>query len=398
MSFIVAHHTDIGLKKKTNQDALLLKTAQTPDGDVGLFAVCDGMGGLSYGELASATVVRGLSDWFDNELPELLKEISDQTNRTASESRYGGHSDYRRFQSEIRSPSRQNTAQSGFSQEEKYRPIVHSLENRIHELNGKIIAYGKSKRAKMGTTLTALLVIYQTYFIAQIGDSRAYRLSGNRLIQLTKDHTLVAREVERGNITEEQAKNHPQRNVLLQCVGAQSNIKVDITAGKLENNELLILCTDGFYRRMSDEEVTTALNPEGHIGPVFQTGFSTGFEQSGRSGGLAGYGTGNHFGNNAGDHAHGEEDPDGTTVLTDRTYFSGQKKPVGPGASSFRTPGNKPICAYPGTPTGHTGTTVSVRSIVNNRMRDKIRSLVELAKARGETDNISVIAIKATTT
>ena len=72
MAFLTAYHTDVGIKKKTNQDALLLKTAQTAKGEVGLFVVCDGMGGLSHGELASATVIRGMAEWFDAEMPRLV--------------------------------------------------------------------------------------------------------------------------------------------------------------------------------------------------------------------------------------------------------------------------------------------------------------------------------------
>lgn len=246
MSFMVVHHTDIGIRKKTNQDALLMKSAQTPDGEVGLFVVCDGMGGLSYGELASATVVRGLSDWFDEDLPELLEETT--------------------------SNSAQNHNNENTNALNQHQGIIQSLENTIHELNGKIMAYGKSKNATMGTTLTALLVMDNKYYIAQIGDSRIYRINKKSITQLTKDQTLVAREVERGNITAEQALSHPQRNVLLQCVGAESNIKVDITTGELakqdgqtrtnqNKSELFILCTDGFYHQITNEEIRAAFSP-----------------------------------------------------------------------------------------------------------------------------------------
>lgn len=252
MSFMVAHHTDIGIKKKTNQDALLMKSAQTEDGEIGLFVVCDGMGGLSYGELASATVVRGLSYWFDNDLPELLRE-------SASDSAHNGNLE---------------------SATDQHQDIIRSLENTIHELNGKIMAYGKSKNATMGTTLTALLVMDKEYYIAQIGDSRVYHIDNKSITQLTKDQTLVAREVERGNLTVEEARRHPQRNVLLQCVGAESNIKVDITKGELakrdhhnktnqskSKNELFILCTDGFYHQITNEEIRAAFSPSTTTGP-----------------------------------------------------------------------------------------------------------------------------------
>lgn len=258
MSFMVSHHTDIGIKKKTNQDALLIKSAQTPDGEVGLFVVCDGMGGLSFGELASATVVRGLSHWFDEDLPGLLEETTPNS---------------------AQNQTLENTYARG-AQNDQHQAIIQSLENTIHELNGKIIAYGKNKNATMGTTLTALLVIGNKYYIAQVGDSRIYHIDNKSITQLTKDQTLVAREVERGNITAQQALSHPQRNVLLQCVGAESNIKVDITMGEFstqalphmkisqkpnDNSELFILCTDGFYHQITNEEIHAAFIPSAII-------------------------------------------------------------------------------------------------------------------------------------
>ncbi|WP_102264545.1 PP2C family protein-serine/threonine phosphatase [Mesobacillus jeotgali] len=219
MAFQVAYHTDIGIKKKTNQDGLLLKTAKTPEGEIGLFIICDGMGGLSHGELASATVIRGMSDWFDNDLPELLE---------------GGTI-------------------------EKEIPI--KLEERVRELNQKILEYGGASNIKLGTTITALLILHKQYYILQIGDSRAYSIN-DKLIKLTEDQTLVERELQRGNITAEQARIDPRRNVLLQCVGATKDIKVVITSGEVDSGTMYMLCTDGFYHEISDEEMLTNLNPQ----------------------------------------------------------------------------------------------------------------------------------------
>lgn len=219
MRFQAAYHTDIGIRKKTNQDGLLLKTARTPDGEVGLFAVCDGMGGLADGELASATVVRGMAKWFDEELPVIL-----QSETWAAE-------------------------------------LQSSLESSIFALNEKLYAYGELKQAQLGTTITALLVIFSKSYILQIGDSRAYHIATTSTTQLTKDQTLVAREVERGNLTEEQAKKDPRRNILLQCVGATKDLDVVLTAGKAEAGTYL-LCTDGFYHKISEQEILENLQPE----------------------------------------------------------------------------------------------------------------------------------------
>ncbi len=218
MAFQVAYHTDIGIKKKTNQDGLLLKTAKTPQGEVGLFVICDGMGGLSHGELASATVIRGMSDWFDHDLPELLES----------------------------------------AMMEKEIPVM--LEKRVRELNAKILEYGEASSIKLGTTITALFILYSQYFIIQIGDSRAYSIN-DQLLKLTEDQTLVERELQRGNITAEQARIDPRRNVLLQCVGATKDINVVITSGEVKQGTMYMLCTDGFYHEINDNEMLTNLNP-----------------------------------------------------------------------------------------------------------------------------------------
>jgi PPM family protein phosphatase len=218
MAFQVAYHTDIGIKKKTNQDGLLLKTAKTPHGEVGLFVICDGMGGLSHGELASATVIRGMSDWFDHDLPELLES----------------------------------------AMMEKEIPVM--LEKRVRELNAKILEYGEASHIKLGTTITALFILYSQYFIIQIGDSRAYSID-DQLLKLTEDQTLVERELQRGNISAEQARIDPRRNVLLQCVGATKDINVVITSGEVKQGTMYMLCTDGFYHEINDNEMLTNLNP-----------------------------------------------------------------------------------------------------------------------------------------
>ncbi|MEH7225091.1 protein phosphatase 2C domain-containing protein [Bacillus sp. JJ1566] len=218
MAFIHAYHTDVGIKKKTNQDAMLVKTAKTPNGYVGMFVVCDGMGGLDHGELASATVVRGLSDWFEQELPDLLHSSQQDVD------------------------------------------IREALEACILSQNEKILDYGDETNTQVGTTVTALLIIHSRYYIVHIGDSRAYQIQ-NQVTRLTRDQTLVAREVERGNITPEQALKDPRRNVLLQCVGATKELEVVILTGEAEPGTVFLLCTDGFYHKITDAELLEELRP-----------------------------------------------------------------------------------------------------------------------------------------
>lgn len=84
MDFLIAAHTDVGIRKKTNQDSVLIKVADTDCGKVCFAAVCDGMGGLRKGELASATLIRDFSDWFDSEFPEILYVKPEEMNTVAS--------------------------------------------------------------------------------------------------------------------------------------------------------------------------------------------------------------------------------------------------------------------------------------------------------------------------
>lgn len=217
--FTTAYLTDIGIKKKTNQDALLIKTATSSRGEIGFFVVCDGMGGLSHGELASASVIHSMAKWFDKDLPTML------------------FSNY------------------------SIDTMINELKEHVQRLNDKIRTYGEGSNIKLGTTITALFVIGEDYFILQIGDSRAYEI-GEELNLLTKDQTLIAMEIERGNLTPEQGEKDPRRNVLLQCVGASKTLDIPITTGRVERGSVYMLCSDGFHQRVTSQEFYTTLRPE----------------------------------------------------------------------------------------------------------------------------------------
>lgn len=219
MNFMIAAHSDVGIKKSKNQDSLLIKTAQTNQNMVCLCIMCDGMGGLSMGELASAEVVRAFDRWFAHRLPDLMAR--------------------------------------GFTKEE----LKLQWDNMILEQNQKLAAYASKRGSRMGTTVTALLLIHNAYYIMNVGDSRAYLLS-DRLYQLTKDQTLVQYEVELGHMTWEEAQVHPQRNVLLQCVGASEMVTPDFYEGQIDGECSFLLCSDGFRHVLSPEEIYRQLAPD----------------------------------------------------------------------------------------------------------------------------------------
>jgi PPM family protein phosphatase len=113
----------------------------------------------------------------------------------------------------------------------------------------------------MGTTCTAAALLGHDLYYAHVGDSRFYLVRGSRISRLTHDHSYVGRLVENGTITAEQAESHPQRHILTNALGAGSNVSLDCPATpiKLENGDVLVLCTDGLWSMVSDDEIRTAI-------------------------------------------------------------------------------------------------------------------------------------------
>lgn len=217
MNIINAAVTDIGIKKDTNQDSLLLKKANTSIGYVNLAVVCDGMGGLSKGELASATLVNAFNDWFVNDLPSLIENGLSDASLSA-----------------------------------QWTSIVRK-QNEI------IKSYGSSNGFNLGTTIVALLITQNRYYCMNVGDSRCYEVTSS-LNQITVDQTVVQKEYEIGNITFEQIETDPRRSVLLQCVGSSKVVNPDFYYGTPAQQGLYLLCSDGFRHKISPQEIYQKLN------------------------------------------------------------------------------------------------------------------------------------------
>lgn len=216
MRFVVTADTDIGISKDTNQDSVLIKHAKADGEEVLMAIVCDGMGGLAKGELASATVVRAFNEWFDRELVYELEHLDMQV-------------------------------------------IAGKWTLLLKDLNLKILEFGQSIRTDLGTTFTGMLLVGNQYLIVHVGDSRAYRIDSN-LVQLTTDQTFVAREVDRGTMTLEQAKTDKRRNMLLQCVGASKTVEPQVIYGTTEKGAYM-MCTDGFRHEVTEAEIYESLKP-----------------------------------------------------------------------------------------------------------------------------------------
>ena len=221
MGFICACHTDKGLRKQTNQDAVLLMEAQTVCGPVLLAAICDGLGGLDQGEVASATVCAALREWFLTKLPVLLEE-EDPASREQG--------------------------------------VKRSWEEFIRSINLRILGFSTANKVTLGTTLVALLLLPGQYLIVNVGDSRVYQLS-EALRQLTVDQTVVQREVESGLLSEASAASDPRSNILLQCLGASETVTPQFHTGIVTPHTAYLLCSDGFRRLITPQEIRDCLDP-----------------------------------------------------------------------------------------------------------------------------------------
>ena len=222
MNFLIAAETDRGNIKPTNQDSLLVQSISTAQGGITLAVLCDGMGGLQKGEDASSTLIHGFKVWAEKRLSVLCE-------RTLN-----------------------------------LQAIAQDWDVIVQRCNLRLKAYGAEQNLKLGTTVTALLLTNSGYLIMNVGDSRCYQIT-DRLLQLTKDQTVVQREVDNGIITQEQAENDRRRSILLQCVGASEVVVPEFFYGSVCLNAVYMLCSDGFRHVISPEEIFAALNPQTNL-------------------------------------------------------------------------------------------------------------------------------------
>ena len=138
--------------------------------------------------------------------------------------------------------------------------IRNDWVNIVTDYNEKIKNYGKKSGISLGTTVTAILLTENRYYVVNVGDSRTYEIA-DWLKVITKDQTVVAREVELGNITEEEAKTDPRRSVLLQCIGASDAVYPDMFFGDTVQNAVYMLCSDGFRHEITEQEIHQYLQP-----------------------------------------------------------------------------------------------------------------------------------------
>jgi PPM family protein phosphatase len=208
--------TDVGMVRNNNQDAVhsFFSTSRSAEEqpDFGLFIVADGMGGHHDGEKASAMTARLVAVHVMNHI--YLPMLND------------------------RSP-------------DDRPPITEILVEGVQKANADVI----SQVPEGGTTLTAVTVIGDLAYIVHVGDSRVYLVTKDGLEQITRDHSLVRRLIELDQLTEEEAVDHPQKNVLYRAIGQSETLEVDANTKRLPPNSRLLLCSDGLWNLVDDKEI-----------------------------------------------------------------------------------------------------------------------------------------------
>ena len=196
--------TDVGQKRKMNQDYVFV--SENPVGNLpNLFVVADGMGGHNAGDYASSHAVQTLVD-------------------------------------EIR-------------RDADFNPIK-VIRHAIETANTEILE--RSRREEhlrgMGTTIVVCTVVGHYAYVANVGDSRLYVIQGE-IHQVTKDHSLVQEMVRMGEIKPEEARNHPDKNIITRAIGAKDSVEVDFYEHRLKKGDIILMCTDGLSNMVEDEEL-----------------------------------------------------------------------------------------------------------------------------------------------
>ncbi len=205
---IYAARSEQGLRER-NEDSILLPK---PDG-LPLIAVADGMGGHNAGQVASYMAIEAVTKAL-TAMPETAKKAEIALREAADAAN-----------SAVYTHARENPACAG-----------------------------------MGTTL-ALALLHRDGFVAlNVGDSRIYHFGGGRLTQISQDHSYVAQLVAMGQITRAQARKHPRRNIITRALGTQPYEQADVFHCVWDKGDMLLLCSDGLYDTLADEQITRMLN------------------------------------------------------------------------------------------------------------------------------------------
>lgn len=220
MKIVSCGITDIGRKRQRNEDSYLVNDK------IGLYIVADGMGGHAGGEFASKIAV------------STVEEIIRGEDRVKSNVPADSYLD--------------STVSATTESVEQDR-----LKDAINRAGNMIVrrAFEDPELKGMGTTSTVMFISEDKAYIAHVGDSRAYCVRDNEIIQITEDHSLVHEQLKSGLITEEEAKTHQLKNIITRSVGVQEDVEVDTIVWKIQPGDAYLLCSDGLSNMMNDDEM-----------------------------------------------------------------------------------------------------------------------------------------------
>ncbi len=224
--------TDIGRRRTANQDAFY---ACEFEGGAVFAVVCDGMGGVKGGNVASEKAATVISDY-------IVRSYSPKMNSSAIE--------------------------------KLLRAAVDSANTEVIELAERNPDY-----EGMGTTAVVALVIDNLAHIVHVGDSRAYLIGDNSIDQLTNDHSMVQMMLAKGEISPEEAKNHPKKNIITRAIGAEKTVLCDYNIALKPDNTALLICTDGLSNTVSEEEIFSIVHsmpPENSIEKLIESANAAG--------------------------------------------------------------------------------------------------------------------------
>ncbi|MFD1204101.1 MULTISPECIES: Stp1/IreP family PP2C-type Ser/Thr phosphatase [Sporosarcina] len=208
--------TDIGRKRTVNEDSAAVYTR--PNGPI-LAVIADGMGGHRGGDYASSTAVRMLGEEFTNVKGETVQTKEDW-------------------------------------EEWLYESVIH-VNLTLFET-----AQNDEEFKGMGTTIDAALMLGNELIVLHIGDSRVYTVDKEQIIQITKDHSFVNALLDSGEITEEEAASHPQRNWIMRALGSEKTIRPDLHKFELKKGMYLLICTDGLTNKLDNEMIKEVILAE----------------------------------------------------------------------------------------------------------------------------------------
>ncbi|HZT83099.1 MAG TPA: protein phosphatase 2C domain-containing protein [Gemmataceae bacterium] len=240
----IASWTTTGIVRTGNEDAMALlhmtESRQDDLGECALIFLCDGMGGYEAGEVAAAMTIQALRK---NLLQQ--KPFAPLAGQSPFPSELPGH------EPEAPRPVDPNQVK------ELFRAALKDANKQVYTASRS----GKGRRG-MGCTAEVVYVDGRNVVVGHVGDSRTYHLHEGRLVQLTRDQTLVNRLVELGQLTAEEAENHPRKNELQQAIGGQPDVNPGLYAGVMKPGDWVVVCSDGVTNHVDNEKLREMLETE----------------------------------------------------------------------------------------------------------------------------------------